>query len=250
MLINSEIYFNKPKEFNDPFDCRTNVFYQGTYDEWYAFNKRNGLSDIDAHTHANIMYNKTVNNDDVDSRNNDKEFNAIFCFSAVKDNILIWSHYADGHKGICIEYTPIKDSTGIAIPLDNTFRQIDEDPVFNEFIPLTEVVYDINMPQKHNCLKDDSYNLVKFIRTKHIDWKYEKEWRCILVQSMLLSNPIKINRSCITGIIFGLEIAEKDKLEYIKLCQDSFLSSGGMFKFYQCEEHPEKYEVIINEISV
>ena len=28
----------------------------------------------------------------------------VCCFSEKKDDILMWSHYADGHKGFCLEF--------------------------------------------------------------------------------------------------------------------------------------------------
>lgn len=36
MLLNSEMYLNKPKEFNDPFDCRSDTIYKSdNYCDWY-----------------------------------------------------------------------------------------------------------------------------------------------------------------------------------------------------------------------
>ncbi len=32
---------------------------------------------------------------------------SVACFSEEKDNILLWAHYANNHKGICIEYSAL-----------------------------------------------------------------------------------------------------------------------------------------------
>ncbi len=37
LLINNELYFNDPSEYNDPFDCKVNYFHKGTRDEWIEF---------------------------------------------------------------------------------------------------------------------------------------------------------------------------------------------------------------------
>jgi hypothetical protein len=28
----------------------------------------------------------------------------VACFSAAADNLLLWAHYADGHRGFCLEF--------------------------------------------------------------------------------------------------------------------------------------------------
>lgn len=247
MLINAEIYLSQPKDFNDPFDSRSNTIYQGSYDNWVKYLKNNGLSDDEANKLALAMGDRTIKIDELDSRAIDKELNAICCFSEINDSILMWSHYANSHKGICIEYTTVEDSTGIAIPLDDSLSQID-DPVLNRFLVLKNVIYQNDMPSTYNRLKDDYSKLIQFIRTKHSNWCYEKEWRIIFVHTLLKLNPIKIKRSCITGVIFGMDINEAEKDMYINICKKSFIDNGFDLKLYQCKENPDKYAVDVNEI--
>ena len=38
------------------------------------------------------------------------ESKKILCLATEHDNLLMWSHYADSHKGICIEYTPFNEN--------------------------------------------------------------------------------------------------------------------------------------------
>src|SRR5262249_18594437 len=39
-----------------------------------------------------------------------KDTYRILCLSAVHDNILMWSHYADCHRGAVLEFGPVKES--------------------------------------------------------------------------------------------------------------------------------------------
>lgn len=77
------LWFSKPKFFNDPFDCNMEVIK-------YYNNFLNSINTI-AEKADDLIINGT------------KEF-GICCFSETNNNIHMWSHYADSHKGICIEY--------------------------------------------------------------------------------------------------------------------------------------------------
>ncbi|MDD3772392.1 MAG: DUF2971 domain-containing protein, partial [Weeksellaceae bacterium] len=77
------LWFSKPKFFNDPFDCNMEVIK-------YYNNFLNSINTI-AEKADDLIINST------------KEF-GICCFSKTNNNIHMWSHYADSHKGICIEY--------------------------------------------------------------------------------------------------------------------------------------------------
>jgi len=87
--------------------------------------------------------------------------NAITCFSKKNDSLLMWGHYASGHRGICVEYN------------------------ISELIRTNnKTVIPVNYSNKKPFLTGaDSISVMRFflqtIRTKHTDWIYEDEWRCI-----------------------------------------------------------------------
>ena len=248
MLINSEIYLNNPKDFNDPFDCKTNtVYHSDDYNEWYKLCVDNGLNEAEADRLASSMMGKKLTNEDLLGRDIDRKIYAINCFSEVNDSILMWSHYANAHKGICIEYSPCEELGGICFELVEGLSQI-HDPVLNRLLGIVKVNYQMNMPLEYNRLKDDSKKLIEFLRTKHSDWKYEKEWRILLVQEQLRRNPIIIKRKQITGIIFGLLIDDSYKKKYLDICNKEFVKKGYDFKFYQCYEKNNEYGLNIKEI--
>ncbi|PWX18316.1 hypothetical protein CYK65_11810 [Clostridium perfringens] len=84
---------------------------------------------------------------------------AIVCLSEEKDNILMWSHYAKNHQGICIEYD------------------------YNDISNYTEVypvVYmEENIDLSESIINIDPYGIHKKIMIKFALWEYEKEWRII-----------------------------------------------------------------------
>lgn len=89
----------------------------------------------------------------------------VACFSEVPDSILMWSHYADYHKGICLEY----DKTDL---LTNRAAEL----------CLFPVLYEERMPDTGETLFtgepiEIARMLYQTVFTKHISWSYEKEWR-------------------------------------------------------------------------
>lgn len=92
----------------------------------------------------------------------------IACFSETPVNLPMWNHYANGHKGICLEYDTLK------FRYDCTLRQ-----------RLFPVYYQDKLPDILELMKDmDSkrlpVSLIDYILIHKLkDWSYEKEWRLI-----------------------------------------------------------------------
>jgi len=77
----------------------------------------------------------------------------VICFSEASNNPLLWSHYADKHKGICL---------GVEFPDEN----------------LTKILYRKNRIPVGNSI--DSDLMKKILSTKFSHWRYEREYRAFL----------------------------------------------------------------------
>lgn len=151
-LLNYKIFLNDPKNFNDPFDCP--VFNGPNYEK--NISVRNVLEKI-----------------------------KISCFSEFNNSILLWSHYADSHKGICIGY------------------KIDQNYLKENNIHLEKVIY-------INSSNNDIRNFKSFLSStffqKNEVWAYENEYRILGFD--LSSNVIQSPE--IVSITFGLKADESD----------------------------------------
>lgn len=78
--------------------------------------------------------------------------NGVFCLSDNPNNILMWQHYADEHKGIVVEFETEADT--------DFFHQ------------LLEVEYVQNPP-----VLNDSMAVKDLIKCKSCEMKHEREWR-------------------------------------------------------------------------
>lgn len=85
---------------------------------------------------------------------------SISCFSERNNSILMWGHYANMHRGICVAYNVLEMSKGkkVVIPVNYTEQ----------------------LPSLAEYSNDGlSKFLIETVRTKAKDWSYEREWRCI-----------------------------------------------------------------------
>jgi hypothetical protein len=248
ILKENKIYFCSPSKFNDPFDCKIPYrFDKRTDAEWRLVFRQHLKRDYPLWEDWKI--NKFIK--DVDKEKNyrkeevlasERELenkyansHGIFCLSSNPLNILMWSHYADGHKGICIGFDYSLLDASFKVFADNN----------QKYIPL---IYKVKYPDKYPILipppdiQDISYMNEKFIN-KARDWEYEQEYRCILYPrdtSFRASNTkIKLNKEIICDVILGCKILEKHKNEIL----DYLKKSNNSVNISQAKIRNERFEL-------
>ena len=160
------------------------------------------------------------------------------CFTNKNDNILMWSHYANKHNGICVKYD-LKDCKEL---LYSTFP----------------VVYSTKRPSisKNELLISSSETkvnedkllllLVKSLLTKSDEWKYEEEWRSIIPTENLISDNLK--HKCIKAIYFGVKVEYSKISEIIdKLKEDIDIRN---IKFFKMNMDDSTYSIKEEEIKI
>jgi hypothetical protein len=112
----------------------------------------------------------------------------ILSFSAILDEPLLWSHYANGHRGICLEFDTAKLG-----------------------YPALEVRYSTDYPEFDPAL-EGTERTARLILTKYKRWAYEREWRALDVRE---SGPgfgeHLFPPKSLTGVVFGAAISDADE---------------------------------------
>lgn len=223
-LINEFCWASNPSDFNDPFDT------------------------------------KIINNDLLQNKSFLKE--KIYCLSKLNDNLIMWAHYADSHKGFCIEFTDYTDgelnelkSNGIFPNVENsnlsiirnakkveykTSEEIDE---YVNGIPLNSndflrIYKSLNKPEQEILIK--RIQSTSFI--KHIDWQYEEEYRLINTKRNILRFPGNL-----TAVYFGMKMPAWHKRMIGKIVSPSF---DGKVKLYQMFKEPSKYSLSFRNFDI
>lgn len=215
--------------FNDPFDCGIDLCDDITKVEKIqvlkAKMKKDGWSDdkitkqllssITPKGELNEVAEKNIRQLTSDAHKF-RDNMGILSLSKTCTSILMWAHYAEKHKGICIEFTvPVSDA-------------------------LHTVTYSTDMPRVtlHDIyVMHDRQILMNLFTTKHKHWKYEKECRIILDKGDILHN-IPGN---ISSIIFGLKTPSEDESIVRKVASSSLKN----VKFRKCTSIKGKYSVKI-----
>lgn len=177
----------KPESFNDPFDC--NIRFKPEIDS-EAFRKyldRTGRATGNLHRDYQIFIEGLK-----EFRNKDVKNLGVFSMSQIKDNTLMWSHYADYHKGFCIEFSRLPN---------NLLGNFEVTQPVNYYCDYPEVdPLDLDGNIDHSIFK-------KMLFSKAKDWAYEKEWRLTYDEGDK-EEPIPAD---ISSIIFGLRMLDQHK---------------------------------------
>jgi hypothetical protein len=162
------------------------------------------------------------------------------CFSELNNDILMWSHYAKEHTGICLIFKSFDFGDYCLLPLDS-----------GNFLPFFEMNYTDEKPKKVNLLtgnEEEIARLMEFTRTKSKKWGYEKERRLLsTINDRKGKETIKFQKDALEGIIFGLKI-EPDAARHIKELVDEHYKGIGV-KLYRTHEIRGKYEIDFKEIT-
>lgn len=178
-ILKQEWWLSDVKSFNDPFELE----YR---DVWKLEREEDMPYDLpDFRSKQRKMYN------DLDGKL------GIVSLSQTYQNILMWSHYADSHKGVCIEYEIneelIFDEKSYSDASTYRYRKV----AYSEGNKLPQIT---GLGESHDFI----------LCTKSNDWRYEKEIRFLSAENNVLRNSLPI-----TKIYVGLRFP-KENIHLIK----------------------------------
>lgn len=188
-LMNGELNISSPTTFNDPFDCPIIQLLENENDDVAKLISKayKGCLKI-----VCFMSNKTLPTSENFTRmpKHDGDVPEYL-------NELMWAHYADFHKGICIKYhfeaeqTKLPKSTNTAV---SYFRDVN----YRDDISLIG--------------KDGKINMHDAFFVKSNAWEYENELRYLYFDVNGSGDHQQINiPNCISAIYFGLRCSDNDR---------------------------------------
>ncbi|MCW7551645.1 DUF2971 domain-containing protein [Endozoicomonas gorgoniicola] len=175
ILTKGTIKFSNPTKFNDPFDCFP----------YYDIESINRLpetrkelvreaSNQSGFSPAEHIKNKRKIINNIKSSFENKNFATsildsvgVVSLTRTPVSILMWSHYADFHKGFVVEF-----KIPVMLPEREKYRM-------DRWLPCLKVKYSKNRPILKYGMDNHQQLLNKILLTKSRIWKYEKEERVI-----------------------------------------------------------------------
>ncbi|RZK40320.1 MAG: DUF2971 domain-containing protein [Pedobacter sp.] len=211
-LASNQLYFNNVGNFNDPFEGGFRYRITRNYGEFKSFYLNNYLGSPDKlEYHFNHIeeFEQKLNSTFTWRHAN----NAVTCFShSINEvNVLMWSHYANNHNGVCLHFDEKKlkfankliGSVGINAPtgpnaINYTDKYLNEDP------------------------SSQQLNARNFLTTKFTPWSYEKESRYIAPQSGLYT----FDPGSLIEVTFGLRLRIEDRIAIETIIKDKYPSAS------------------------
>ncbi len=99
----------------------------------------------------------------------------VYCFCKQNKSILMWSHYANAHKGACIEFEiPLDEKDLVEVIYDDKKTKFD-------IVTVTSMILALEFLKKEFDSSNQKFNLeiMKPYYTKSKEWSYEQEFRYI-----------------------------------------------------------------------
>jgi hypothetical protein len=220
LLRDNVIWFSRPDTFNDPWDCKP-CFSSNFVDDPVEVEKH--LADYAEITrkHRPEIPESFIAQRQQEFRTNPQmlaekiveiykglwpqiaDRYRVYCMGPDPGNVLMWSHYADSHKGICLEF-----STRNVV-----------------MCSATQLEYCNEFPMVRLYSKDEDDNLVPLL-TKADVWSYEREYRLVAQDRgnstphdtlLTEANYLRLPPNALTSIIVGCQ-APFDEVEQIVRC--------------------------------
>ncbi|MGC1391235.1 MAG: DUF2971 domain-containing protein [Bacteroidales bacterium] len=240
MLLNSNLLFKNPFKFNDPYDCYPGLISFDKIPETFRQDlfstfRNNYTPEIQQVLLENLnkvpddkmsnMYRGYLIQHELSSL-------GISCFSEKCDKLLMWSHYANYHEGVCI---------GLDTKLLNNYLA-DKTPA------LIKVKYTEENFVKRDYFIDSKSALINCFRTKYEEWIYEEEIRIVLFKLFFDEDNrclLPIMKEIVTKIYLGKKIDEKNAQDIISL-RNSYYPKANV---YRMELDDCKFKLIPKEVG-
>lgn len=237
ILTEQSIWIPDTNNFNDPFDCNIPISYEliasnENLAEEFIRNLVKADQSISEMNYEEEVQNRLQSgkHKDLDFLQNYKKYmlkamksvKGVFSVTPINDNILMWSHYANSHKGFCVGFDSLK-----------LFESLGGGGMVNY-----ENEYPIISP-----VADYTRQYSEQVLTKSKHWAYEFEYR--LTTFNKLNEAIGISADCISEVIFGVKMDLNTKIEIKELAK----SKLPHLKFYNVltEEGNFKLKIVQEE---
>ena len=255
-LKNNYLYFPRPSELNDPFDCRMKIDFEATDDEYKAFidnkitNPKGQFSNIEELKEFLTENNKNKKQliDMISAQNH------ILSLTPDCLNEQMWGLYGGAYEGICIGYNCVEED-GIAKLL---FTKISHNPINNksnvskdcyDYIHFKKVIYDNEGKSKispFGDLKKQNEILSYYLIHKKKCWESENEYRAICMDNIfiktddLFETKLFYPQDVLAEINFGYNVNIKKARAINKILE----SHNKTVKYYMVKPDYDEYKLI------
>lgn len=213
IIASKTLRFNEIKNTNDPWDYKKNITP--------SLKKDNDL--IKAIVNSSETQFKS---EKVKSISFTRDSTKPRCF----ENVLMWAHYAENHKGVCLVF----DEQKLKWLFEQQFLEKCLKP---KIVSYTEFTSEIEIDDNDVAMKILKKNAKQLFYTKNKAWKYELEYRLMLLPDNKNDTFLNEIDKALVAIIIGLEFSNTYKC----VIEDLKRKYYPNIKFYQMKWDSKGY---------
>lgn len=178
------------------------------------------------------------------------------CFTQRNNNLLMWSHYADSHRGFCVEYA-------LKQPLiqNKELRSHLFPVIYDKIRPITRDIQSLIDSHKELCKaeEENAYyegeesldDILPLCIMKSKDWEYEEEWRLVYTKKQLYDANCEFNPNVdfpyTANVYLGYRI-EKSMEEHILEIVERKNMDGRNISVYKEKLDEKGYDILFDKI--
>lgn len=222
------IKFSSAYNLNDPFELKFNLSInpddEGHKDDFFKTQPDGTLEEFNEWRQNVKTKENFVWHIEQEQRNTLSKHITLCSFSKDNKNNLMWSHYANNHQGICVQYSSV------------LFFYLE---TVEKYLSASKIRYS-KTPPLIDMLEDPYSKTAKMIFNKQIEWKYEKEYRVALLSDYetdyigignelikavyigsrasqeLINNVIELTKSTNIEVYYGISVGKTYEVQFKK----------------------------------
>lgn len=212
-LIKSQIFLNRPENFNDPLEFLSQICPKKTTPTPKGRNPKR------------IPAGANVNFSSVHRMSLEQHLSnyGCYCLSHQQNNILMWAHYTQGHQGFCLEFDCSQK------PFNNSLKV--------NYSHETPIITNSYLPEAESSLKEDK-TLKQLLTTKSIHWQYEEEFRILKPIRKPKDQILRYPPEALKSVYFGIKMSQFLRYVLYKILSDQ----NPQTKFFNTRLSEKSYE--------
>jgi len=231
-LKNRLWYFSSPTAFNDPYECRHDLRTLNSSASAIELFRAALRSDVEK---GKVEFEELLNLGPAElAQSLDRQFaessdqvfrslqgRGVCCFSARVDSLLMWGHYADGHRGFCLEF----DTSSTHF---DKFKKVE---YFQECPSLS-------ISRMLAGETDSAFDAI--MCSKPADWAHEEEWRALHEKA---GTEYCFGTEALSGVYFGA------RMPFVHLELAALVLSGSKTRMFKTRIEPGSYRLTFEQVS-
>lgn len=196
LLIDRCLYLASPLKLNDPFDCFPTVAVPAAEDHERIIasevaNRPQGYPEAEIRERCRLIFTSEASRRRYAEEFYEKDLGrvGVLSLSAIRDEPLLWAHYASNGAGFCVGY-----------------RGCDHGA--SEALGAAPVLYGMQRPVMDLF---DNNNWVRIFHTKSEHWSYEQEWRYVRVPEEGGTGMMNVPPNSIVEVCLGPKMTASDR---------------------------------------